>query len=144
MLVRVPRAAVARLCQDGHVAFNMVSGGDYAEAEWTPALELKYQQLNPEVVTWLRLNRYIPRLSAPGLDLRGWRLPKADFRHANLEGAIFDEALLVDATFRGASLLGASFCKADLTRVEFDRASIHGANFDGALLTDASFDRVQR
>jgi len=66
-------------------------------------------------------------------DWRRYRCWSADFRYADLEGALFDNAGVAGADFRGANLEGVSFHGANVSRANFKGArNLVKKAFDGA------------
>ena len=81
------------------------------------------------------------------------KLPKADFREANLEGISFQEAQLQGAKFYGANLYrtqsssaniqGVLFNKTNLQRASFMEANLQGTEFKDLNLQEAIFWKSQ-
>ncbi len=67
-------------------------------------------------------------------------LVEADLSHAHLEGANFHEANLGGAILRGAHLNNANFCTTDLFKTNLTKADLTGANLQGTQLTLTCFE----
>jgi uncharacterized protein YjbI with pentapeptide repeats len=88
--------------------------------------------------------------SAAGRDLSNVRfdkcnLFKSDFREARVRsapGSIFAECDCADADFRGAELDGALFAKTSAPKARFTGASLTNAMFPGAVLVGADFSQA--
>ncbi len=113
----------------------------------------QWRKKNPKVTPDLKDVSF--RTSAPSMlgvnlshanlrkaDLRGadfyraW-LVETDFRGARLEGAIFGEATLGGAKFNKCDIQNANFMKAHLFEADFKEANLGGTNFYGAFLEKA-------
>jgi uncharacterized protein YjbI with pentapeptide repeats len=62
-------------------------------------------------------------------DLEGMDLPDADFRDANLEGALLTASTMPDANFANACLRGAGLAEVNWERVCLQSADLRGASF---------------
>jgi uncharacterized protein YjbI with pentapeptide repeats len=70
-------------------------------------------------------------------------LPKVDFEGAHLQGAVLNDAELQGAVLNDAQLQGASLNRAELHGVSLDGAELQAASLDGAHLQGASLDRAE-
>ncbi len=95
-----------------------------------------------EVINWRsKTGIEIERAANYRLDLRGARLPGAQFLNADLSNAFFHHAVLSRANFANSNLSDASLRHADLSEsvcsdVKFTRTRFESANLSGALLQD--------
>lgn len=93
-----------------------------------------------------------------GADLRGMKLPKADFSNVNAAGALFDSANLKGALLQNTVLSGGQFIEADLSGAKLNHArmdsaklikskltwaKLSGADLSGANLNSADLNRAQ-
>ncbi|MER5398210.1 pentapeptide repeat-containing protein [Streptomyces sp. NPDC002599] len=91
---------------------------------------------------------YLSRLDLRRASLRGARLDKVNFRHANLASAWLVDAVLADSRLvntdlRRANLQGASLVRADLRGAHLQDADLRRANLRGADLTGADLTGAQ-
>ena len=92
---------------------------------------LAHQDGSLEAVDWSRLRLNKVTLSAS-------KMPRAQFRNAELKGAYFGYCDLRAANFKAADLGEAHFREADLSAAVFDGANLRGANFARANLQRCS------
>ncbi|MCI0487718.1 MAG: restriction endonuclease [Blastocatellia bacterium] len=76
-------------------------------------------------------------------DFRNLVLPSANFQNANLDKALFNQALLDGCDFYGASLKFTNFENASLVGARFDMAILEHTNLKGALLDRASVEEAK-
>ena len=82
-------------------------------------------------------------------DLTGAALTEANFRRADLDGAVLDGANLQGANLASADLseiyfdINPDFRAADLRNANFFKATLNGVDFSGAQLEEAKFDRAE-
>jgi uncharacterized protein YjbI with pentapeptide repeats len=74
-------------------------------------------------------------ISAPGANLYGADLLRANFRWANLEGTNFVLANAITVDFRGANLRDCQFLAATLDDAKFAGADVEGADFVSAIIS---------
>ncbi|WGL60468.1 pentapeptide repeat-containing protein [Pigmentibacter sp. JX0631] len=67
---------------------------------------------------------------------------KEKFVKANLKGANFKSATLIETDFTGADLTDADFTDADLSRANFTGANLSGANFTNSFVYYTDFTKV--
>lgn len=84
--------------------------------------------------------------SLRGLDLKGQRLMKADFKGHDLTGTDLEEAICTDADFSGVEACNANFVRtqfvnAVMTNMHACNANCERANFEGALVEGARKNR---
>jgi uncharacterized protein YjbI with pentapeptide repeats len=72
-----------------------------------------------------------------------WKQTLIDLRGRDLNGAVFEAAIVNKADFAGAQLAGASFVNAQLDGARLDEAQLQGVSLFYAQLQDASLDGVQ-
>ena len=95
-----------------------------------------------EVIDWRsKTGVEIERAANYRLDLRGARLPGAQFLNADLSNAFFHHAVLSRASFANSNLSDTSLRHADLSEstffdVKFTGARLESANLSGTLLQD--------
>lgn len=81
---------------------------------------------------------YFSRVNWPEISLCRAHLQLAEFHEANLAGATFDEAILVETDFVNANLHAASLQRALATGADFDRANLRDADLSKCKLDEAS------
>jgi uncharacterized protein YjbI with pentapeptide repeats len=72
------------------------------------------------------------------LDVRRSTFTNVSFEDAEMNLAIFDDAILKNVSFASADLGGASFSGARMTNVTFDGAEMTAAVFEDAILIDTN------
>ncbi len=82
------------------------------------------------------------RLIAPGAELAGVRLARADLRFSNLEGARLAGADLREARLQLANLEGADLSEADLRGANLYRARAAGARLEGVRADGARLRKI--
>lgn len=89
-----------------------------------------------------RMDRPFFGMSLKRQNLSGLRLSYADFRMAELEGAMVQFADLTHADFSFANLAGADFGASDLRNATFNTTDLSGVDFFEADLRGAKFDAI--
>ena len=82
---------------------------------------------------------YFSKAMWDGVSLVGLTLQLAEFNEAQLVGACFDEAVVVETDFVGANLQESWFNKSLAVGADFDRADLRSGKFHQAKLERASF-----